>query len=121
MSYLAFPFGYIGGPILWKHQVSRSPDYFNRNCHDTKTGEQPCAASQNRARGSTHSRVFSEASLPSTAFVSWSPHFADAVGMRARTGQLAAIHNKIFLADQTAFKPAFQDFSRPSRVTGLCR
>jgi hypothetical protein len=35
---------------------------------------------------------------------------ADAIRMRSRTGQLAAIDNQIFLPDRTPLEPAFEDF-----------
>ena|SRR6266446_3273205 len=44
----------------------------------------------------------------------------DAVGMRARAGQLASIHDQILLADRTTFKPAFQDLPGPGGITSLC-
>ena len=46
---------------------------------------------------------------------------ADAVGMRTRAGQLAAIHDQILLANRAILKPAFKDLPGPSGVAGLSR
>lgn len=45
----------------------------------------------------------------------------DAVGMGAGTGKLAAVDDQIFLTDRTALEPAFENFARSGRVTGLRR
>ncbi len=44
---------------------------------------------------------------------------ADAVGMRASAGQIAAIHDQILLADWSILKPAFQYFPSSRGVAGL--
>jgi hypothetical protein len=44
---------------------------------------------------------------------------ADAVGMRTRAGQLAAIHDQILLANRAILKPAFKDLPGPGGVAGL--
>ena len=51
--------------------------------------------------------------------LNWLGGFANAVGMRPRAGQLAAIHDQILLADRAILKPAFKDGPGPGGVAGL--
>src|ERR1700678_162223 len=44
-----------------------------------------------------------------------------AVGMRARSGELAAVDDQIFITDRSALEPAFENLACPRRVPGLRR
>ena len=44
-----------------------------------------------------------------------------AVGMRARSGELAAVHDKIFIPDRALFEPAFENLPCARRVARLGR
>src|SRR6202453_1171500 len=39
-----------------------------------------------------------------------------AVGMRARSGELAAVDDQIFITDRSALEPAFENLACPRRV-----
>lgn len=43
------------------------------------------------------------------------------VGMRADTGQLAALNNQVFIADGSAFEVALQDLASTGRIACLRR
>src|SRR5271166_5420227 len=44
-----------------------------------------------------------------------------AVGMRARSGELAAVDDEIFITDRSALEPAFENLACPRCVPGLRR
>jgi hypothetical protein len=59
--------------------------------------------------------------LESRCLFGTSRRIAGAVGMRARTRELAPIDDEILLANGTPVEPAFENFPRARRVAGLRR